>query len=84
MTMRMYADRKGWALDSAEVAVRSVRTHAEDCENCEGEPLAKLVLERRIDLKGSLSDEQRSRLLQISDRCPVKQMLDPRIEVRVV
>ena len=82
MTMRMYASRKGWPLDGAEVSIRTARTHAKDCLECEEKPLPKLALERRIVLKGALSEEQRERLLQVADRCPVKQMLDPRIEIR--
>ena len=84
MTVRMYASRKGWPLDGAEVGFRTARSHAEDCNECETKPLAKLALERRIELKGDLNAEQRERLLQVADRCPVKQMLDPRIEVRAV
>jgi putative redox protein len=82
MTMRMYADRKGWPLEGAEVRVETARSHAADCEGCENTPLPKLALERTIELRGPLSDEQRARLLQVADRCPVKQALDPRIEVR--
>lgn len=82
MTLRMYADRKAWPLDGAEVGFRTARSHAEDCRECEDKPLAKLALERRVVLRGGLTAEQRTRLMEIADRCPVKQALDPRIEVR--
>lgn len=82
MTMRLYADRKGWPLEGAAVGVRTARSHAADCEGCEQSALPKLAIERRIELRGTLTEEQRGRLLQIADRCPVKQALDPRIEVR--
>lgn len=81
MTLRMYATRKNWPLDGAEVSVRTSRSHALDCDGCADNTLPKLVIERRIDLRGALSAEQRGRLLAIADRCPVKQMLDPGIDV---
>ena len=81
MTMRMYAARKGWPLEAAVVRLRNARSHAEDCEQCETRPVGFRRIERRVELRGPLTDEQRQRLLAIADRCPVKQTLAHGIEV---
>lgn len=81
MTLRMYADRKSWPLERAEVSVRQMRSHVRDCENCVSNPVGIERIERRIDLEGPLSDEQRTRLLAVADRCPVKQTLGKEIRV---
>jgi len=76
ITLRMYADRKGWPLDGVQVRLRPAPPHAPDCEACETADVGPTRIEREVDLLGSLSDEQRERLLQIADRCPVKQVLE--------
>ncbi|HEU4698445.1 MAG TPA: OsmC family protein [Gemmatimonadales bacterium] len=76
ITLRMYADRKGWPLEGAEVRLRTARSHELDCERCETEPVGLAHIARRVVLTGPLTDEQRARLLQIADRCPVKQTLE--------
>jgi len=81
MTMRMYADRKGWPLEGVEVRLRTARSHEVDCEHCEAETVGITRIERTIELAGPLSEEQRSRVLEIADRCPVKQTLQRGIEV---
>lgn len=83
MTVRMYATRKQWPLDSVEVRMRTARAHAADCAQCaEKGPLAPLRFERQVVLKGDqLTEEQRERLLWIADRCPVKQALGRGAEV---
>ena len=83
MTLRMYAKRKAWPLDEALVALRTARSHAADCEECVARPagLGPLRLERRVELRGPLTDEQRERLLSIADRCPVKLALQRGIEL---
>ena len=82
ITLRMYADRKGWPLESVDVRLRTSRSHAQDCKECEAAPLGVMWLEREIELAGPLTVEQRQRLLQIADRCPVKQSLERGIRVR--
>ncbi len=84
MTLRLYADRRGWPLESASVQLRSGQSHKRDCEQCEKEKVGISVIERKIDLTGPLTDEQRVRLLQIADRCPVKQTLERGIRVETV
>ena len=81
MTLRMYADRKKWPLEGVVVQLRTARTHERDCENCEKEKVGVGRIERRVELSGALSDEQRQRLMEIADRCPVKQSLERGIQV---
>ena len=76
LTLRMYADRKGWPLQGARVRLRTARVHADDCASCETTSVGPHRLERRVELDGPLSEEQQRRLLQIADRCPVKQTLE--------
>jgi putative redox protein len=75
MTVRMYADRKGWPLERVRVTLRHFRIHAKDCADCE--TTAGLVdhIDRDVELSGDLDDDQRQRLLRIAERCPVHQTL---------
>jgi putative redox protein len=81
MTLRMYADRKGWPLEGVQVKLRSGRSHERDCEQCATEKVGITRIERQIELSGPLADEQRQRLLQIAERCPLKQTLERGIRV---
>ena len=81
MTLRMYADRKRWPLEGVAVHLRSGRSHEKDCEDCETEDVGINRIERRIELRGQLSDEQRARMFAIADRCPVKQTLERTLRV---
>lgn len=82
MTMRMYANRKQWPLTGADVLVTHSREHVTDCEDCENKPAKLEVLDREITLFGDLTDEQRARLLEIADRCPVHRTLEADLEIR--
>ena len=84
MTLRMYADRKKWPLEDVRVRLRSSRSHEKDCENCEREAVGIHRVERKLELSGSLTDEQRQRLEEIADRCPVKQTMQREIRVESV
>lgn len=81
MTLRMYADRKRWPLEGVRVRLRQAHAHELDCEACETADVGPHHVERDIELEGPLTDEQRRRLLQIADRCPVKQTLERGIRV---
>jgi len=82
MTLGMYARRKEWPLENVLVRLRHERTYLADCDNCEQDQTLLSLLHREIELSGPLSDEQRARLLEIADRCPVHRTLSSRIEIR--
>lgn len=81
MTIRMYANRKDWPLESVSVRLTHEKDYAEDCEHCE-ENRKVDVFDRTITLKGDLTEDQRARLLEIADRCPVHRTLHEPVEVR--
>lgn len=82
MTLRMYAARKKWPLESVTVTLRHSRMHAQDCEECETETGQLDRIDRTIELKGALDHEQRQQLLKIADRCPVHRTLHAEVAVR--
>src|SRR3712207_9158394 len=61
MTLRMYADRKGWPLESVTVRLSQDRIHAKDCEECETEEGRIDRIRREIELGGPLEEKQRRR-----------------------
>ncbi len=82
MTLRMYADRKGWPLEAATVRLKHAKIHAFDCESCETKEGLLDRIEREIELEGPLDEGQRQRLLQIADRCPVHKTLASEVQIR--
>jgi putative redox protein len=78
MTIRMYADRKGWKL-----ARVSVRLDMDRTETADGKGKIDRII-REIELDGDLDAEQRQRLLTIAEHCPVHKFLsaEKRIETR--
>lgn len=82
MTMRMYADRKKFPLDQARVTLRHNKIHAEDCETCETEDGRIDRIEAEIHLEGDLTDEQRQRIYEIAERCPVHQTLKGEVDLK--
>jgi putative redox protein len=84
MTLRMYADRKGIPLARTTVRLRHDRIHAKDCEDCETEAGMLSRISREIHLEGDLDDEQRARLMDIADRCPVHRTLTSEISIETV
>ena len=79
MTIRMYARRKGWPLDHVSVDVNHSKVHAQDAANESTDKIDEW--NRKITLTGVLSKEQRQRLLEIADRCPVHRTLEQSSEV---
>jgi putative redox protein len=82
MTVGLYARRKGWPLEAVTVRLRHGRIHAEDCEHCETRDGMIERIEVVVELAGSLSDSQRTRLLEIAERCPVHRTLTSEIDIR--
>ena len=75
MTMRMYADRKEWPLEGSRVRLRHGRVHARDCEECQSTEGRVDRIEVELEVDGPLDEEQRRRILEIADRCPVHRTL---------
>lgn len=82
MTLGLYARRRAWPLESVNVRLSHRKVHAKDCEDCETKVGMLDVIERDVELIGALDDEQRSRLLEIADRCPVHRTLTSEISIR--
>lgn len=75
MTLRMYANRKDWPLEAVEVRLRHQKIHARDCSECENAEGKVDRIDRTIELVGDLDPDQRQRLMEIADRCPVHRTL---------
>lgn len=82
MTIAMYARRKGWSLQGVTVRLGHSKVHAADCADCENDVRMLDRIEREITLDGELDDEQRRRLLEIADKCPVHRTLEGRLDIR--
>ena len=82
MTLRLYAQRKGWDLQRVTVRVRHSRIHAEDCNDCETKEGYLDRIDREIELTGRLDDDQKRRLVEIAERCPVHRTLKSEINIR--
>lgn len=81
MTLRMYADRKGWPLETAEVRLEHEKIHCVDCADAaHGRPKIDHI-SRELVLEGPLDVGQRRRLLEIADRCPVHRTLNSEVKV---
>jgi len=81
MTLRMYAEHKGWPLESVEVRLTHEKIHAKDCTACESESGKIDQIKREITVAGPLDEGQKQRLLEIADRCPVHRTLHAEINV---
>ena len=81
MTVRMYANRKGWPLQRVRVTLRQSRIHANDCADCETTKGWIDHIDRDIELAGDLDEAQRQRLPEIAERCPVHQTLTSEVHI---
>jgi uncharacterized OsmC-like protein/fermentation-respiration switch protein FrsA (DUF1100 family) len=84
MTLRMYAEHKSLPLEHVAVDLRHSRDYFEDCQDCDEKPTRIEVLKRTVTLRGNLSEQQRQRLLQIAERCPVHRTLHNDLQVKTV
>lgn len=82
MTLRMYADRKEWPLEEVKVHLTHNKVHAEDCDHCEKNTAKIDEITREIEIIGDLSEEQRKRLMEIADKCPVHKTLHSDISIK--
>ena len=81
MTLRMYANHKQIDLQDITVELHHSRVHAEDCSGCEKQKTQIDVITRTIQLHGNLSDQRRTRLLEIANQCPVHKILQNKIRI---
>jgi uncharacterized OsmC-like protein/alpha/beta superfamily hydrolase len=84
MTVQMYARRKKWPLAAAVVRLRHEKIHAEDCEHCTEKGSKIDRFERELELRGELSEEQRNRLLEIAEKCPVHRTLHSEVVIDTI
>ena len=84
MTIRMYVQRKGWALRRIHVRLKYEKIHAKDCVDCETKVGMIDRIVREIALEGDLDAEQTAKVMEIADKCPVHRTLtsEVRIETR--
>ena len=81
MTMRLYADRKSLPLERTTVTLSHSKIHAEDCAECETKAGMLDQIERVITMEGALDAEQRQKLMEIADKCPVHRTLTSEIHI---
>ncbi len=81
MTLRLYAERKGWPLERVTVTLAHDKIHAEDCADCETREGRLDRMERRLSVDGDLDDQQKAKLLEIADKCPVHRTLESEVVV---
>ena len=81
MTIRMYARRKKWPLTHVSVDITHDKIHATDCDHCHSETGKIDQFRRIITLEGDLDADQRQRLMEIADKCPVHRTLESEIEI---
>jgi uncharacterized OsmC-like protein len=82
MTLGMYARRKHWPLEDVTVRLRHSKIHAIDCAECETKEGMLDRIDRDIELAGNLTDEQRAKLLEIADKCPLHRTLTRGMQIR--
>jgi uncharacterized OsmC-like protein len=82
MTIALYARRKGWPLDSVTVRLSHSRIYATDCAECETKEGLLDRIDLNIQLAGALTAEQRAKLLEIANKCPVHRTLTSEIDIR--
>jgi putative redox protein len=82
ITVAMYARRKRWPLEAVTVRLRHSKIDATDCHECDTKEGQLDHIDRDIELVGALSNEQRARLLDIANKCPVHRTLTSEIHIQ--
>jgi putative redox protein len=82
MTIALYARRNRWPLSDVTVRLRHSRIHADDCADCETAQGLLDRIEQEIVVAGELTEQQRSKLLEIANKCPVHRTLTSEINIR--
>lgn len=82
MTIALYARQKQWSLDGVTVRLEHSKIHASDCAECETKEGKLDRIEREISLEGALTEDQRRKLLEIAERCPVHRTLTSEINIQ--
>ena len=75
MTIKMYADRKGWTINRLETVLKHDKIHADDCADCETTVGKIDRIHKTLTIEGPLDADQRAKLLEIADKCPVHRTL---------
>ena len=81
MTLRLYAERKALPLERITVTLKHSKIHAEDCAECETKAGMLDQIDRVIAMEGNLDTEQRKKLMEIADKCPVHRTLKSEIRI---
>lgn len=81
MTLQMYAERKKWEIDEIKVYLNHSKEYEKDCESCEASKSKIDKISRKIEILGNIDSEQRNRLLQIADKCPVHKTLQNTVKI---
>lgn len=82
ITMRMYADRKGYKLKHVEVSLSHKKIHADDCESCETKKGMIDLIQSDIRIIGDLTDKERQKIYDIAERCPVHRTITNEILIK--
>jgi len=82
MTVGMYARRKSWPLEKIAVRLQHSRVYSKDCADCETKEVFLDRIDRELEFTGPLTPEQRLKLLEIAECCPVHRTLMSQINIR--
>ncbi len=84
MTVHLYARQKKWPLEQVVVRLQHSRVHAQDCVDCENPKSMIDHIDKSLELIGALDEAQRTRLIQISEHCPIHRTLTSKIEIKTM
>ena len=84
MTLKMYAKRKEWPLENVHVWLSHDKLYREDCQECAEHEKRLSVIQKYIKLSGPLSAEQKERLMEIAEKCPVNRTLKGQLQIDAI